>query len=509
MSVIDLTANRRRRPPAQVIDLTANRSRRPPPPQVIDLTANGDGRSSMSVMMSNSGSSGRSSMSVMSDRRSNSARSMSNNNKSRFPAADWLRKRLRGRPYVLHHAGKVPGLHPSSEDADIAVVYDKSSAKRFDGSVVDVIKAVVQVAATRCAVLGDRCSVLVALEHASKDILEYFQHDMNIMEIFVGKWVDSRRALKKTWYFRFFERELGMGITPALARNMIRQFEQAPLGYGAEPARDVQRFLEDMRASYRRYMNVHSANPKRRKLEAYVSSLWPTEAYKGIQSVKRAPDREEAEEGDPWGARNGRALNAYMRRYAVRAPNMPPKVRNLRTGSEAPYLCRGATLSSADLVDLIVTRRWEDRGFMAFTRDIEYAVSFGGRFWKPGDKVVVFRIRTSEVPRGTPWVWFVGMPEAFRAVPALAATKPLYPFPQTPAEKRVTGLLTYKTFRPPGFLPGEFEPENEVLLPPGSLVVTRYTKVSTPYNFREYHLFDCVYAPDPSYTSPGARRGRP
>lgn len=169
----------------------------------------------------------------------------------------------------------------------------------------------------------------------------------------------------------------------------------------------------------------------------------------------------------PWGTYEKRsfqvsgAMNTYFKRHAMRHPQMPP---GQFVQGQPPYLYRG--------IPLAVWRgmrkgMYRDKGFIATTRDVKIAASFGE---------VVFRIHVfSGVPRGTPWLWF------------------------TDADDRVRQHRNY--FR------SQFPKENEVLLPPGQLrAVGPPRKV---VHGRTITLVDAVYTPAKAYAFQPRRKGAP
>ncbi len=93
--------------------------------------------------------------------------------------------------------------------------------------------------------------------------------------------------------------------------------------------------------------------------------------------------------------------------------------------------------------------------------------------------VVLLRIRASEVPRGTPWIWFLGTPEVGH-----------------PGHPGNGNSNSRRRFAPPGFMDGTLAEEMEVLLPPGTVRVDR---VSTDRQYPNTTTVFGTYTPDPAY----------
>lgn len=169
-----------------------------------------------------------------------------------------------------------------------------------------------------------------------------------------------------------------------------------------------------------------------------------------------------------------------MKRFSMRAPDMPPKVRNLQTGSEFPTLYRGLMVSEGGLQRMFDNGFWADKGYMAFSRSKPYALD-----WALGAAAymgvpVLFQINVRDVQRGTPWIWFRGTAEAYY--------------------QQQGGLKKKINFIPLGFNKGSAPEENEVLLPPGAILLKSATTI-TPPNREPYILVKGSYTFDPLYAS--------
>jgi len=164
-------------------------------------------------------------------------------------------------------------------------------------------------------------------------------------------------------------------------------------------------------------------------------SKWTTMAYRNVQNAYLV--------GTPF--RTGQAkytnasLKAHMRAFAPRAPNVLP-------GIERPvYLYRGmhGPMAAAAILGRGL-KTW--KGYLAFSRNIGISEKFGKVAPNAAktnvDKMghVLFRLKVdTDVPRGTPWIWYVAEGTENAAFRRRKNTA-------------VSGL-----------------PEDEVLLPPGKL----------------------------------------
>lgn len=156
--------------------------------------------------------------------------------------------------------------------------------------------------------------------------------------------------------------------------------------------------------------------PKRRDLIEYAHRWGATGEFTQLQNKKRRGINIK----DPYtywkDHANMRELNAGLRMYldkvALRAPAMPPKVKNFETGSKFPTLYRGIALSNPNLI--VGKKEWRDAGYLAFSRDkataLDYALYNAAN--DPKSVLVLFRMNVRDVPPGTPWIWFRGVAES-------------------------------------------------------------------------------------------------
>lgn len=162
--------------------------------------------------------------------------------------------------------------------------------------------------------------------------------------------------------------------------------------------------------------------------------------------------------------RDDRWLALYMKLHALRAPHTP-----LRAPRGA--LFRGVMLTNAQHAQLLSGKAWTDKGYMSFTRDADYAMSFGSRQtrWK-GKNFVLFKLPLDRVARGTPWIWFVGEKE--RKMWIMADDEDAMAFGGWNVQ-------------------GEPE-ESEVTLPPGTMRVLSTQHIPN----RAFYKFETVVMPD-------------
>lgn len=101
------------------------------------------------------------------------------------------------------------------------------------------------------------------------------------------------------------------------------------------------------------------------------------------------------------------AMAMYFRQHALRAPQMPPKMRDPDTGGELLTLYRGVTFDSSIVNRLLRHGHFAD-DYFAFSRSRKTAFGYASFNARPGHEIMLFRLRLTDVPRGTPWVWFTG-----------------------------------------------------------------------------------------------------
>lgn len=163
------------------------------------------------------------------------------------------------------------------------------------------------------------------------------------------------------------------------------------------------------------------------------------------------------------------SIDMYMSKFALRAPAMPPKMRNLETGSSVPTLWRGMSVDE-EVVDATNSfGGWHMEGYAAFSRHKNAAIMYGtgtmtnSKFVR-NSVIVLFRLLATDVQRGTPWVWFTGKDDLARNRTVLS------------------GLDT----------------NQEVLLPPGFMRFKGPPRVST-VEFTKFkkrmYTFDITYEP--------------
>lgn len=196
---------------------------------------------------------------------------------------------------------------------------------------------------------------------------------------------------------------------------------------------------------------------------------WGTKGnFTGAQSQKQAYPHKKRADLDT--RQFVASIDMYMSKFALRAPAMPPKMRNLETGSSVPTLWRGMSVDE-EVVD--GTNRfggWPMEGYAAFSRDKKAAIRYGtgimtnSKFVR-NSVIVLFRLLATDVQRGTPWVWFTGKDDLARNRTVLS------------------GLHT----------------NQEVLLPPGFMRFKGPPRVSTveftQLGKKRMYTFDITYEP--------------
>lgn len=377
----------------------------------------------------------------------------------KYPAADWVIDMVGTRPYVLvsDSSSKVPGLHAPLADnvhtgGVVCVVYSSVPSKRYDGEAVARLLR----ASSRVPRAWPVC---VALEAADQTT----QRDALFTQVphFVGRSFTSKRDLVVTL-------RLALATTPPdidAIEAVLKKFNNAPGPFpnGKKELRVLEK-AEGVAAAR------HYRHPTKRDLREYVAA-WTTGHYAKVQGLRRGVQYvPNANNAPPTNAGLARQINAgiarYMNSLSLKSPAMPPKIRNMATGSEIPTLYRGISMSVAGYRAMARRRHLDDAGYLSFTRSEEYARVIGARMNL--GVLVVFRLNVRSVPRGVPWVWFAGDHETGGS--------------DTPR-------LYHKSFDA-----GNNPFENEVLLPPGTLrVIKDPVWVHPPRGGSPYILADVAY----------------
>jgi hypothetical protein len=437
---------------------------------------------------------------------------MASKSGQRLPAADWVRARVGRRPYVLvsHVSSKVPGMHPPlhvvKNDASMRAALQSLSAPRAPGTPpartmrvpgrpygrmvsrgpsnrrlrapspgppaaapVTPVIVVYSSAATPAKVLeleahvddlnqialamrrslGYRDKVLIALESATKFMATVVKEEDPHIEPFVGRTFASKMNIA---------RNITKLPTP-LPRERLQNARVLLAQLTATPGKLNGRSQMAVRA-LRDALAVAGGKPtgrlpkKRNTLNA--ATQWTTEMYRNVQAYKRQGAN------TPNARRLNYMLNTYMSKFALRAPQKPPKVRNLETGSEMVTLYRGVGLTNAQLADAVNRGGLPDRGYVAMSRSRRFATNFGGR--DELGNTLVMRLREADVPRGTPWLWFAGRAETI----PLKRTAPALPY-RSGVQLPIDPHGRFKRHARE-FVNATMPEEDEVLLPPGTLV---------------------------------------
>ena len=386
------------------------------------------------------------------------------NTRTRFRAANWLAVKLKGVPYKFAPVGAdiVPGLHPPAMSSSITVIYDRSSPKRFDGdAIVDMVYRYYrygQAPTARLYIALERVDERTKHRLATSPLLAAHILVYPGSVVFESK-VDVIVELSPLLHS-------ASSVLPPKAiehvQALLARYQAAPGPTSAEGT-TVLRRVRQMVAESRG--KAFARIPRKKEVRSTVSE-WTDHNYKLVQQARR--------NGVPMtgkGRRIDYALARHMQITALRSPEMPPKMRNIATRSEMPNLYRGFSVSKQEFASMISQQSISDKGFMAFTRQHRYAISFGARD-SASKMVVVVRLNVRDVPRGTPWVWFAGVPET-HTVKNGDLRRAAHPFNVGQNDDRLenTENTWNELARNTRFDKGN-PWENEVLLPPGTLHFT-------------------------------------
>ena len=398
---------------------------------------------------------------------------------------------MRGAPYVLvaERATKVPGMHAplyvvrgggSTQQLPVGVVggkpavvvaYDGSPAKYFTGAFVD--RTVVPMASRS----NRSTKWVVAVEHGDRRLAEsLLKLQSPSFAYFIGKTIQTKLNVARNAMGGFGDNgpravalraALRLGnakMSLADLDETIRAIDRAPVGR-RQNANKYVTLLREVAKQHRRQTSV-----RKRHLRQNVSRDWPDDtACLGIQQYKRGTPRP----GNTYFSNMAGRLDRYMKSFALRAPAMPPKVRNTKSGSEFPVLYRGVPATANATAELNRRGEWRDKGYMAFSRDMHTALQFGR---------TLFKLDVRDVQRGTPWIWFAGPNEV------------------CVSEDWDNELQNLKWVHA-GFVAKDFDPgapgvtyEREVLLPPGTIRVKAVSRLASGVT-----VYEGEYRPDPAY----------
>ena len=317
----------------------------------------------------------------------------------------------------------------------------------------------------------------------------------------------------------------------------VRRLHSSPQGSSIQTAKEISN-LNDwaaahphvrglVKAARRNPFNVEEGcssasklfarQPTKRNVEHMVSH-WTTSDYRKLQTARRTGDLPTNVTNALTVQKLNMALALQMKKYALRAPAMPPKVRDVVTGSATPTLYRGLRLTPGQFAQLSTTGLRE-RGYTAFSRNPSLSTQFAGRPDMPGKPHtigVLLRLSTANVESGTPWIWFTSETETLGKSPnnKMGSGQPFV----TPMHYLPPGLRTPQNIPAVGqnwrrmptqavhknFVQGAWEEEHEVLLPPGTLRSTGRLLANTKANARvtgqvlafELHYVDVQFKPD-------------
>ena len=172
----------------------------------------------------------------------------------------------------------------------------------------------------------------------------------------------------------------------------------------AKTPRMVPQILEQVRKAAADVVASAPKKPPAMSKKTIASGLakWTTMAYRDVQNAYRTNDTLTFGHA----AMTNASLARYMRNYAPRAPEIVP-------GIERPtYLYRGmhGPLAAAVALDRGL-KGW--RGYLAFSRNYDISKKFGKKSPDAAETDVdrmghvLFRLKLDDVPRGTPWIWYL------------------------------------------------------------------------------------------------------
>lgn len=344
----------------------------------------------------------------------------------------WLRNKVAGRPYVLLSldVASVPGLHPplravkSDEDLGnrsdtLVVVYSSKPAQRRDAWIENAIESIIHdrggaraqntmlLAVTYASetlrghwrisgLIGADIAMVPALKPGTK---AYIAHQLGILVRDSTQYAAMERPLHPTWVTPIRPDKLQQ------VQDMLRAYERAPGSVTPGVKKEVdaaRKLVRDTRAVSAG--KVFGRYPKKRNITGLLRT-WADSSSRRVLNLRRSNQMGHTVASNA-AKRLDAALQLHMTKFALRAPHMPPKARNMRTGSEFPTLFRGIRVPRAKLDRFLKLGYSTDKAWMAFSRDAEYAES--APFGSEDDQLVVYQLSTKDVERGTPWIWFHG-----------------------------------------------------------------------------------------------------
>jgi hypothetical protein len=162
---------------------------------------------------------------------------------------------------------------------------------------------------------------------------------------------------------------------------------------------DVLQKIRNVAKSARNFSSVAPAISKRTIAKGLTN--WTSMSYRNIQNAHREG---RSLTGNP--AVTNVSIAKYMKNYAPRAPDIIP-------GMHRPtYIYRGmhGPMATVAIMDRGLSK-W--KGYLAFSRNESISMKFGKK--SPDNAVtnvdkmghVLFRLKLDDVPRGTPWIWYI------------------------------------------------------------------------------------------------------
>ncbi len=280
------------------------------------------------------------------------------------------------------------------------------------------------------------------------------------------------KALEKTIEVR----KLTNNTPQAEAQKVIGDFIAFAKQHPSSLPRQAHQILH-----YIRTRNTIHRHPRKRSLRDSLTMWSDEDIYKGVQGRMRGVNWRGENYGQKLNVLNtASSLQQYMKRYAKRAPEMPP---GEFVNGKAFVLYRGIHVLPAQFQNIINSGVYRESGFIATSRSQLTALEFAakGGSWRG----ILFKVR--HVRNGTPWIWYWKRPKSPQGVHRNFAVS------QVPDEAEV--------LFPPGRM--EFNPKD----------VATFTSTHEYYQqpvFKKIVVIDNVtFIPQPGYERKKPRRNHP
>lgn len=373
------------------------------------------------------------------------------------PALAWLQSAIAGRPYALRSNSlrSIPGLpRPvAPKDAKVLVVYDNTPiTKQPSSRGAPHVNALLYSYGNLPESNRHGKLVIMAVEVLNASAAKTFRDMASpYFQVFIG--TTPRTTSNVTNNLEALSLDEQNKNRAEKARKLIWEYHHVP-----GPKNKTEKFRA--RKSYTKIRGTNTPfykEPSKKTLTGHASD-WASGMYERLQTFMRT--NKNAYRTNHWVVQTARGLELFMQRFALRAPHMPPKVRNMQTGSSVLNLYRGVRLTNEDVNSLLQKGEIRDKGFVAFSRNKQVAMAFADEARCCGNKIV-FKLNVQDVPRGTPWIWYAGPAETYR------------PSRRVVDKNNFTGIKeyfgAYKTKKYHTNWVRGIPLNSEVLLPPGTL----------------------------------------